>query len=376
MAFWQLISGEYPPQPGGVSDYSQLVARGLASAGENVQVWASAFRDVRFEDRDIPVHRLSDNFGVKSLRALSRKLNEEGRLLVQYVPHAFGAKATNIAFCLWLFSQRNKLPIDVMFHEVALGFERGQRLRHKMLAETNLLMALFVARAARRVFVAIPAWAETLRPMLPATTPIAWLPVFSNIAVEAKDRDPAARRRRYAAEDVPLLGHFGTYETPVGDLLAKTLPRLLQSNCDSRLLLLGRHGKVFRDRIGGVRPDLLDRIYAPGGMEASELSRLISLCDVMVQPYPDGITSRHTSAMAAFAHGRPVVTTTGRLTEPLWLENEAAALAPVGRTDLLSTMTCELLADESKRHRIATAGERLYKERFDLKHTISALRSC
>jgi len=35
-----LITGEYPPQSGGVSDYSYLVATGLAKASEKVHVWA------------------------------------------------------------------------------------------------------------------------------------------------------------------------------------------------------------------------------------------------------------------------------------------------------------------------------------------------
>ncbi len=37
---WQIVTGEYPPQPGGVSDYTRLVARGLAGAGDRVEVWA------------------------------------------------------------------------------------------------------------------------------------------------------------------------------------------------------------------------------------------------------------------------------------------------------------------------------------------------
>src|SRR5271170_7879191 len=34
-----IITPEYPPQPGGVSDYTAQVAEGLAQAGEEVHVW-------------------------------------------------------------------------------------------------------------------------------------------------------------------------------------------------------------------------------------------------------------------------------------------------------------------------------------------------
>ena len=37
---WHIITGEYPPNPGGVADYTQLVALGLAAHGDSVHVWA------------------------------------------------------------------------------------------------------------------------------------------------------------------------------------------------------------------------------------------------------------------------------------------------------------------------------------------------
>ena len=43
---WHILTGEYPPQPGGVSDYSRMVAHGLAAAGDEVVVWAPSPRQV------------------------------------------------------------------------------------------------------------------------------------------------------------------------------------------------------------------------------------------------------------------------------------------------------------------------------------------
>src|SRR5256714_13899599 len=36
---WHLITCEYPPRTGGVSDYTRLVAEGLSEAGDEVHVW-------------------------------------------------------------------------------------------------------------------------------------------------------------------------------------------------------------------------------------------------------------------------------------------------------------------------------------------------
>ncbi len=40
---WHLITCEYPPQFGGVSDYSGQVASGLRAAGADVSVWCAEF---------------------------------------------------------------------------------------------------------------------------------------------------------------------------------------------------------------------------------------------------------------------------------------------------------------------------------------------
>ena len=40
MTRWAVLTGEYPPQPGGVADYTALVAGGLAAASDLVTVYA------------------------------------------------------------------------------------------------------------------------------------------------------------------------------------------------------------------------------------------------------------------------------------------------------------------------------------------------
>jgi len=51
---------------------------------------------------------------------------------------------------------------------------------------------------------------------------------------------------------------------------------------------------------------------------------------VLLQPYEDGVTTRRGSIIAALALGVPVVTTTGRMTEPLWRASAAVTLVADG----------------------------------------------
>ena len=39
MRVLHILTGEYPPQPGGVGDYCALVAAGVAAEGRGVHVW-------------------------------------------------------------------------------------------------------------------------------------------------------------------------------------------------------------------------------------------------------------------------------------------------------------------------------------------------
>ncbi len=116
-------------------------------------------------------------------------------------------------------------------------------------------------------------------------------------------------------------------------------------------------------------------MHATGELNAADLSRHLSACDLMLQPYIDGVSSRRTTIMAQLSLGLPVITTSGRLTEPLWAESGAVALAPAGDVDGIVGATNRLLRDEPERKRLAAAAKALYLGRFDIGHTIAALRA-
>ena len=53
--------------------------------------------------------------------------------------------------------------------------------------------------------------------------------------------------------------------------------------------------------------------------------------------------------MAALANGRPVVSTSGPSTEPIWAESKGVALTPTGDVDALARAVDEWLADPDGR---------------------------
>ena len=371
---WHIITGEYPPQLGGVSDYTRLVARELVRAGDEVHVWAPEYRQPDVPELGIRVHRLLGRFGPRALATMDRAIarGNSNNLLVQYVPHAFGFKAMNLPFSYWLYVRR-RWNISVMFHEVAFQRRIMQPIRHNLLGEVTSLMATLVASSAQRLFVASQAWEVRLRALSGSLKTIKWLPVPSNVPLVSQVGATEAIRDKYARGGL-LVGHFGTYGVKIRDYLEIALPELLQ-DCRVCVILLGRGGDSFRKALVGKHPTITSRLYATDELPGEDLSHHLSACDVMIQPYPDGISTRRTSAMAALAHGRPVVTTAGHLTEPLWTESGAVAAAPADDAAALAHLALSLLESHSERQRLALAGASLYRERFDLCHTINTLRA-
>ncbi|MGD0290254.1 MAG: glycosyltransferase [Candidatus Binataceae bacterium] len=375
---WHMITGEYPPQAGGVSDYSCVVARGLAAAGDTVHVYAPENAGIEPDDDGVRIHRLPGHFGARALAKLSRSLgrNTNHRLLVQYVPHAFGFKAMNLPFCLWLYVHTRRYGgAAVIFHEVKLGFRPGDPARYRLLDAVTKLMARLVARSAAQIFVATPVWEPLLRPYIEDGQLITWLPVPSNIAVSGNSAQIAATRRRYVSACGPIIGHFSSHPPAIAAMLRSVIPRILAASSASTMILIGAHSDTFRDSLISEYPELATRVVATGALPAGELSMAIASCDVMAQPYPDGVTSRRTSMMAALEHARAIVTTQGLATEPLWQQSGAVALVPAADSSAFASAVGELIGDHTRRRRYETAAKALYASRFELCHTIEALRA-
>jgi glycosyltransferase involved in cell wall biosynthesis len=353
-----------------------MVARGLARAGDGVRVWAPPVPSPDGSSQhNVRVNRLPDHFGRRGLKILAHELQRDrtARILVEYVPHAFRMKAMNIPLCLMLLRRRSS-DITVMFHEVAYPISRIQSIRHNALGAVNHAMAAMLVRAASRIFVAAQGWRDLLARYTPKDRKIGWLPVPSTIPVLRDRAATVAVRMRFARPECRLLGHFGTYGPWVTSRLKPALESILSTHQNARVLLIGRNGERFHADFVREHQSFASRIFATGALAESEVSTHIGACDVMIQPYPDGITSRNTSALAGLAHGKATSTTSGKLSEDFWHRSGAVFLAPDQDAEALARGTICLLDDRDRAKAMGCDAVKLYRDTFDLEHTIAALR--
>ena len=373
---WHIVTSEYPPDIGGVSGYTGQLARELAAAGDDVHVWCPG--STRPGDDGVSVHAELGSMSPTDLRRVDTQLDAHPaprRLLVQWVPHGFGYRSMNLAFCLWLArrARRGDL-VELMVHEPYVEFSWRSPAR-SALAAVHRLMTLVVLASARRAWIAIPAWEARLRPYtLGRDLPMTWLPIPACVSPGAAG-DPGPVRARFAPRDRPVIGHFGSHGGAIASLLDGCIPALMADVSRVSLLLLGADGPAYREALVARHPDWHDRIHAAGFLDDEALAAHLAACDLLIQPYPDGVTSRRTSVMACLSQGRPVVTTHGRLTEALWSASGAVALADVGDSAGLAEEAIRLLADDGARARLGARGRRLYDDTFSVNRVVTTLRA-
>jgi hypothetical protein len=296
------------------------------------------------------------------------------RLLAQWVPHGYGYRSMNVFFCLWLWGRSvlRRDEIDLMIHEPFLSFREGS-LKQDLAALVHRAMIAILLHSTRRVWVSTLSWIAAIKPYtLGRNVSFNWLPVPSNIPL-VRDHFRVGQIRGCFDPGALLFGHFGTFGRPITDLLRDMTVRLLHEIPNARMLLIGPGSDHFRSRLIWDHPGIADRLVATGSLASDEVSLHISACDVMIQPYPDGVTTRRGTAMATMCHGRPTITTIGRLTEQLWRESDTLALHAVGDLDHFMELATRLSNDETERARLGKRALTLYAEKFDISYTIAAL---
>jgi glycosyltransferase involved in cell wall biosynthesis len=368
-----LLTGEYPPGSGGVGDYTARLARALVEAGDTVDVWVGGAA-TESGTGPLRVHALPDRFGARSRAALGEAWERSpGTVLLQYVPNALGARGANLPFTRWLAARRRRGgDVRVMFHEPYIYFSLT-RPWLSGLAVVQRAMAATLIRASARIYVSTDQWGRYLRPY--GATRLTTLPIPATIAGGAGAPAIDSFRRRFARHDGLVLGHFGTFGGDVMGALEPALREIMRRRPGLNIALVGANGGRFRQQLAaGVRAADAPAIVATGRLEDEDAAAALSACDVLLQPYPDGATTRRTSLMAGLREGVATVTTRGFLTEPVWTESGAVVLAEAGEPARIADAVERLLDDVHARREQGARGREVYARLFSMAITVERLR--
>ncbi len=351
---------------GGVSEHSRVLAGMAAARGHEVHVWAPTGA------APMPGMEVHDSLGLFTRGDLARAdtlLNQQPsprRLVLQWVPHGYGRRGVNVPFSRWIASRAAAGDqIDVIVHEPFVDYV-GHSWAQPARAVMQRYMARNVLRPARRVWITIPGWERRLDAWwLGLAAPPQVLPVPGTIPVDG-DRAEVHRIRtaRLGGAAERIVGYFGAGGPYAERGLALTVHSLLGRRGDIAFVCIGRGSEEVAARLTRELPDRHGAVTGTGVLPAAELSRHLQACDVLLQPYVDGVSGRRTTTISALEHGVPVATTFGSLSEPFWRDCEAAETVPADAPGSLADAVHGLL-EPGRNRRARESARRLYKERFD-----------
>ena len=349
----------------GVGDYTFRLGVELARE-HRVTLLTSVGMCEGEERQGVRILPVVPNWGPQGLRVLAREVSRLRPDVVnlQYEPHLYHRWGVNLG-----------LPLAMLLLRL-----RGTRLlttvHEPFVPLTNwkwwctgpvqrLALALLIS-ASRKVLVSIEAWTRLFqRVFFWRGEDFVWVPVGSNIpdTPAPHERREAIRAGLGVSGDGVLLGSF----SPLGsgkrlDLLFQAWDRLARRWPSVSLALIGVTREEVLQRHPGIPAE--GRVICTGFISAQEASWLLSCLDVFLAPYVDGISTRRTAAIAAMAHGIPIVATRGHLTDSSLFEASPIRLVDPDSAEALADAVEELLGTDRERKRISGLTRGFYERYF------------
>lgn len=357
-----LMTGEYPPDQGGVGDFTRELGQALAALGHPVHVVTGRLAGGACPAAQDPVivHRSVRDWGWGCWREVLQVARQE-RLEVLNLQFQTAAYGMHPAVH---FVPRDRPPVVVTFHDLKVPY---------LFPKAGLLrpwVVRILARRADRVIVTTRE-DEAQMPGFRVQAPrVVRIPIGSNIARRLPagyERDAWRARWEVGPGDI-LLGYFGFLnERKGGEDLVETLAVLVRRGMPAHLLLVG--GRVgssdpanlaYAERVDELvaRRGLSGRVHGTGFVSPEEVSASLEAVDVCVLPYRDGVSLRHGSLHACLRHGRAIVTTRPVLETPEFRDGETMLLAPAGDVEALADAVAGVAGSPDLRARLeAGAGE-------------------
>jgi glycosyltransferase involved in cell wall biosynthesis len=378
------LAGEYPPRPGGVGDYTALLAAALAAQGVRVTVLAT--RDPAAARPSEPPSLAAAPMGDPAPRVwrwvarwdwrCARVVQQAARAAradivhMQYQPAAFGLEGAICWLPGWLRRRLPRVRTVATFHDLRVPYLWPKAGGLRAAARDRLLRGVDAA-----VFTELADWAAARR-VRPAGR--YWIPIGSNLApAPPPGYDRRAWRARLGADDATLLlVHLGFLNRSKGlETLLAALPRLRAEGRRVRLALVGAEAGASDAANAAYAREVAARLQAPELAAAvvrlpvlppAEVSACLLAADVAVFPFADGASLRRGSLLAALAHGLPTVTTwpPGHAAAPAAAsvglrEGEQVVRVPAGDAAALAAAVARVADDATLRQRLAAGGRAL-----------------
>ena len=354
-----LISGEFPPMPGGIGDFTRSLAGRIREHGHEVHILSRRGSS----SETLNVSALS-GWGLGSLPAIRSWARQHGLDIVNL---QYQTAAYDMSPFIHFLPAAVDAPLVTTFHDLRYPylFPKAGRLRD--------WIVMRLARSSAGIIVTNQEDDLRLK-RLPNRRII---PIGSSIPrANCSDSDTVTARWRAPADaNSFLLGQFGFVNAVKGlDYLIEALASLRSAGHNLRLLFIGggrntvdtaadaAYLTTLEDRIGQL--GLADAISWAGYLPEREVAACFSAVDLVALPFADGASYRRSSLMAAIHCGCAILTTEPAVNVETFEHGVNLWLVPPGSTDAIEGAILRLMSDREQLKRLRTGAAKL-RAHFD-----------
>ena len=354
-----LVTGEFPPMPGGVGDFTRILAEHLSSLGHDVHLFSRSGS----ASESLPL----TTTGAWGPGSLARIRSWTRRRELDVVNLQFQTAAFDMSPYIHFLPRVLPLPLITTFHDLRYPylFPKAGPLRNWIVMQ--------LARSSAGVIATNSEDDERLKALRRRKL----IPIGSNIRARAQQAPDADSKRQEAGANLDsfLLGHFGFVSAGKGIApLIEAVARLRKAGYDIRLAFIGaRRNTVDSGEAAAYLQELDKRlrdlglaevVYWTGYLPEDEVATWLRAVDLVTLPYQDGASYRRGSLIAALHQGCAIVTTQPSTRIDAFEHGRNLWLVPRGSPDAIAEALLILMRDRKLLARMR-AGARQLSQYFD-----------
>lgn len=307
------IVGSFPNMKCGVGDYTKILAEELALKGNEISVITSKNAN-REECGNLQVFNIVNSWSFDEKEIIIKALNDikPDIVHIQYPSEKYG-KSLFINLLPRIIKKEVKCKVVETVHEYF-----NYTIKGKM---RNLINYSY----ADKIIVVEEQYIDKIKEFIPFKSnklDIKYIPISSNIPKSnITKQDIEKIKSSLQIGKSMVLSYFGFVNELKGvDTLIKSVSELIKKGYDIKLMILSElsYDIIYQREILDMinRLGIASNVIITGFIDSSdEVADYLSISNLCILPFVDGVSQRNGSFLAAYNQGIPIVTTSNTTTD-------------------------------------------------------------